>query len=204
MEKKSDINGSRDSILASIKQNQPGSRDLPSLEKFEQPFSNLVEKFTTVLSAIGGQAVEIDNVEEIIAVLKKQYTDSKRIISLLQEFASYAEIFRKGDDPHKLNDVDVAIIKARFGVAENGAVWVTEDLLHERVLPFICQHLVVIVNRKDFVATMHDAYDRIGTNNYGFATFIAGPSKTADIEQSLVLGAHGPKTMQVFIVNGSY
>ena len=200
MEKKTNINGSRDSILASIKQNQPGIRDLPSLEKFEQPFSNLIEKFTTVLSAIGGQAVEIDNVEEIIAVLKKQYADSQRVISLLQEFASYAEVFRKGDDPHKLSDVDVAIIKARFGVAENGAVWVTEDLLHERVLPFICQHLVVLVNRKDFVATMHDAYDIIGTTDYGFATFIAGPSKTADIEQSLVLGAHGPKTMQVFIV----
>lgn len=203
MEKKNDINGSRNSILASIKQNQPGSRDLPSLEKFEQPFANQVEKFTTVLSAIGGQAVEMDNVEEIIAVLKEQYKDSLRVISLLPAFAAYAEIFRKGDDPHKLNDVDVAIIKARFAVAENGAVWVTEDMLHERVLPFICQHLVVLVNRKDFVATMHDAYGIIGSTDYGFATFIAGPSKTADIEQSLVLGAHGPKTMQVFIVNGS-
>ncbi len=48
---------------------------------------------------------------------------------------------------------------------------------------------------------MHDAYDIIADQEYDFATFIAGPSKTADIEQSLVLGAHGPKTMMVFVIN---
>jgi L-lactate dehydrogenase complex protein LldG len=100
-----------------------------------------------------------------------------------------------------LEDVDVAIIDAHFGVAENGSVWVTEDIIKERVLPFICQHLVAILDRKNIVPTMHDAYNVIGDKEYGFSTFIAGPSKTADIEQSLVLGAHGPKTMTVFLLH---
>ncbi len=101
---------------------------------------------------------------------------------------------------HSLQDVDVAIIRAQFAVAENGAVWVTEEDLKIRVLPFICEHLVALVDKRNMVATMHDAYDKIGSADYGFGVFIAGPSKTADIEQSLVLGAHGPKSMTVFIL----
>jgi len=68
-------------------------------------------------------------------------------------------------------------------------------------LPFICQHLAVLLHKNDIVQTMHEAYATIGNNAYGFGLFIAGPSKTADIEQSLVLGAHGPKTMTVFVIN---
>ena len=102
-------------------------------------------------------------------------------------------------DPHELSDVDIAIIEAEFAVAENGSVWVTDQRMGLRALPFICQHLVVVVPAGNIVATMLEAYEKIGSADYSFGTFIAGPSKTADIEQSLVLGAHGPKTMTVFL-----
>ena len=72
--------------------------------------------------------------------------------------------------------------------------------MHQRAVPFICQQLAVVVSAKTLVATMHQAYDLIGEADYGFGTFIAGPSKTADIEQSLVLGAHGPKSMIAFLL----
>ena len=75
-----------------------------------------------------------------------------------------------------------------------------DEQLPSRVLPFIAQQLAVIIKKESIVATMHDAYDVIADTNYGYAAFIAGPSKTADIAQSLVLGAHGPKTMTVFIL----
>ena len=92
------------------------------------------------------------------------------------------------------------ILWCRFAVAENGAVWVTEQEYLVRVLPFICNHLAVIIDKNNIVNTMHQAYNFIGKMDYGFGVFIAGPSKTADIEQSLVLGAHGPKTMTVFVL----
>ena len=71
----------------------------------------------------------------------------------------------------------------------------------QRVSPFIPQYLAIIVNKKDIVPFMQQAYERIGDLDYGFGTFIAGPSKTADIEQSLVLGAHGARGLTVFLMN---
>nr|WP_256534367.1 LUD domain-containing protein [Lewinella sp. JB7] len=93
--------------------------------------------------------------------------------------------------------VDVTVLRARLGVAENGAMWVSETEAVHRVLPFITQHLVLVVRTSDLVGTMHEAYRRIDVAETGFGVFIAGPSKTADIEQSLVIGAHGPRSLTV-------
>lgn len=193
--------GDREKILAAIKNNQPAFTPLPIVENHLQPFTDVVEKYKTVLLSIGGTVHEVNNIDAIIEILKVQFKDVQRILSVMDAFSGYAEMYTQYDDPHKLDNVDIAIIKAHFGVAENGSVWVTEDILHERVLPFICQHLVAVIDKTTIVATMHDAYDKIAGAQYGFGTFIAGPSKTADIEQSLVLGAHGPKTMTVFILH---
>ncbi len=192
---------SREKILSAIKNNQPALTPMPHIEYFTQPFTNVVEKYKMVLQSIGGTVQEVNNIAAIIEALKIQFKDAGRIITVVNAFAEYAEIYTQNDDPHKLDNVDIAIINAHFGVAENGAVWVTEAILQERVLPFICQHLVAVINKQDIVATLQEAYDKIAGTSYGFGTFIAGPSKTADIEQSLVLGAHGPKTMTIFILN---
>ena len=104
-------------------------------------------------------------------------------------------------DPHSLQDVELTVIKAHFGVAENSGLWVTDDILGQRAAPFIAQYLAIIVHKNDIVRTMQQAYERIGNQEYGFGTFIAGPSKTADIEQSLVLGAHGARGLIVFLLD---
>jgi len=77
---------------------------------------------------------------------------------------------------------------------------VIRNQMHNRLLPFICQHLILIIEKKNIVATMHQAYQKIDIAREGFGVFIAGPSKTADIEQSLVIGAHGPRSLTVYLV----
>lgn len=191
---------SREEILAKVKTNQPGPRPLPADLSTVPGGMDSLTQFKTVLTTIGGAVVEVSNFEEIAQYIQQEFKDKKRLISTLPELASVTESGWENKDPHSYEDVDLAVIKAHFGVAENAALWITEDLMHQRAVPFICQQLAVVVNKADLVATMHDAYSRIGNAEYGFGSFIAGPSKTADIEQSLVLGAHGPKSMTVFLL----
>jgi L-lactate dehydrogenase complex protein LldG len=202
---------SRDKILAAVKNNQPDFRELPPLPGAESASSasspeQVAAKFISVLEAIGGSAYIVSGFDRVASILREQHPDARRIVSGCPELTSLAETATHYDDPHTLENIDLAVLRAHFGVAENGACWITEDLMIERALPFITQHLALVVHKKDIVVNMHEAYERItkaeaaGTT-YGFATFIAGPSKTADIEQSLVLGAHGPCSMTVFLLD---
>lgn len=160
-----------------------------------------VGKFKTLATAIGSRVFEVGSFDQIIEVITKQFSAPARIISSFGELNSIAETDIKGINPHLLEDTELAILKAQLGVAENGSLWVPELNMMQRVLPFICQHLALVVDQKDIVSNMHEAYQILGNSNTGFGAFIAGPSKTADIEQSLVLGAHGPRSMTVFIMS---
>ncbi|GHV54896.1 hypothetical protein FACS1894181_18680 [Bacteroidia bacterium] len=99
----------------------------------------------------------------------------------------------------KLDKVQHALFNGRFGVAENGAIWLEDEDLPHRLLPFITEHLLLRIDASRLVGTMHEAYKRIAACDWGFGVFISGPSKTADIEQSLVYGAHGARELTVII-----
>jgi len=192
---------SKAQILEKLKQNQPASiSELPNLTFLGLDTFDILEKYKTVLRSIGGDFVEVKDYNAIIDFVKQNYDVEKRMITTLPELAEIATTDWLNDDPHTLENVELTLFKAHFGVAENSALWVTDDILGQRVTPFIPQYLAIIVNKTDIVATMHQGYDRIGNQEYGFGTFIAGPSKTADIEQSLVLGAHGARGLMVFIM----
>jgi L-lactate dehydrogenase complex protein LldG len=195
---------SRESILAAVKANQPDSTVLPDLSVFETNAQGSLQKFAEVLGAIGGKIVHVSGYDEVAQTISLQYGNSVKIVSPLKEFKELiTENLENLASIHDLHDVDVAILKAHFGVAENGAVWITENEMVHRVLPFVTQHLAVVIDAAAIVPTMHQAYNRISSAAYGFGTFIAGPSKTADIEQSLVIGAHGPRSMTVFVLNSN-
>jgi L-lactate dehydrogenase complex protein LldG len=192
--------GSRENILAAVKNNQPAFVEAPQEPDFGKGSTNLAEQYGTVLSGIGGKVYLVETQEHVLEILQADFANAKRIVSSLGYLQHIAENYSADDNPHSFKNVDLFVMESHLAVAENGAVWINDTTVKQRVLPFITQHLAVVINRNDIVATMHDAYFKIGDTDYGFATFIAGPSKTADIEQSLVLGAHGPKTMTVFVI----
>jgi L-lactate dehydrogenase complex protein LldG len=191
---------SRDRIIAALKANQPPLASLPELVNYEQPEKDNVKKFTEMLTFIGGTVIEASGYESVLAYIHNKFESSKRIIATLPELNTITKKNTNYNNPHSLDDVHLTILKAQFGVAENGAIWITDGSLPARALPFITEYLAIVLEKKNIVATMHDAYDQIGSADYGFGAFIAGPSKTSDIEQSLVLGAHGPKGMTAFLI----
>lgn len=193
---------SRDRILAAVKSNQHSLTDLPDLDNLfiTDTSVNLISKFKEVIEGIGAKVFVVKSKDEIKEELSKTFNFSdSRVISAVEGFEDISESYQVGDN-HLLADVDLMILPVHFAVAENGACWVNDELYQERLMPFIAQHLAFVVKKEDVVATMHHAYQIIADKKYDFGAFIAGPSKTADIEQSLVLGAHGPRSLKVFFL----
>lgn len=136
----------------------------------------------------------------IASIVRRTYPEARRIASNLPEAASCATFNPDElEDPRDLAGTDVAIVRGAFGVVENGAVWIPRAFRHKAML-FIPEALVILLDRKQIVCNMHEAYAREDFDTYDFGSFIAGPSKTADIEQALVIGAHGARDVTVILL----
>ncbi len=191
---------SRDEILKNIrKNNKVNDTSLPEYDNFGLTFDNKYEQFSTMLESVGGKALFIKK-EELDKTIKEIYPNEK-VITTNIEYCNLENFdANTQDDPHKLRDVDLAIVKGEFAVAENGAVWLKNPENRHRGLYFISQNIVIVVEKKNIVHNMHEAYKKISFENPSYGIFVSGPSKTADIEQSLVVGAHGPKSGYVIFI----
>jgi L-lactate dehydrogenase complex protein LldG len=192
----------RDEILAAIRRHQPAGSELPALDDDWITYPDRLAQFAAVVSAIGGQFIRAASVAEADRRLREiaVYRDAKQMVSLAAGIGETNVDLAAIADPHELETVDFAVLPGEFGVAENGAIWVTDRGLPHRVIYFIVQHLALVVAVDQIVDNMHQAYERITFDRAEFGAFIAGPSKTADIEQSLVIGAHGPRSLTVICV----
>lgn len=190
----------REKIVNAIAINQPELVALPVIDKNVLiRYKDIYVQFKTVLESIGGKVALVQDITE----LKEQLIVDKATgnfvvngIAALGGLDDQVVSFTASE----LEKVERAYIRGTVGVAENGAVWIYESQMVNRLLPFICQHLIVVIDKKDIVPTMHQAYDSINVAKEGFGAFIAGPSKTADIEQSLVIGAHGARSATIYVI----
>ncbi|WP_353720925.1 LUD domain-containing protein [Dyadobacter sp. 676] len=190
---------SRDRILAQIRQNKPEAVPLPAVTTFKSDFADTEEKFRETLAAIYTEVIAVKNLEELTQKAEELYKGVVNRATTIPALSAWADFSLNVSDPHELETVEIAIVQAEFGVAENGAVWISDRYLPHRVLPFITQNLAIVIPRNALVDNMHEAYARL-QDTLGWGCFIAGPSKTADIEQSLVIGAHGARSMVIFLL----
>ena len=192
---------SRDKILSQIRQNKPEAVELPATTTFANNFENTEDKFREMLAAIYTEVIVVKNLEELSLKAEELYGKVVNRATTIPALSAWADFSLNVSDPHELETIEIAIVQAEFGVAENGAVWVSDQYLPHRVLPFITQNLAFVIPRNALVDNMHEAYARL-KDTLGRGCFIAGPSKTADIEQSLVIGAHGARSMVIFLLEG--
>ena len=165
----------RDTILAAIRSAAvPPAPTAPPLRVASGP-ADLLEQFLRVLSDVGGRGVvpaASQSVDDAVAEIR----------TTLGADAAAATL----------------VVRGRFAVAENGAVYVDAADLAARADIVRAEHLVLIVPRDSLVPTMHEAV-RLMPRDSACGWFLSGPSKTADIEQALVIGAQGARTLHVVI-----
>ncbi len=185
---------SKELILKNIKENNIVKEvPLPSYDNFGIKFEDKFKTFSTMIESVGGKALVIEK-SDLDKTIKELYPNEKQIASNV-EFCTIGNFdANKQEDVHSLKDIDLAVVKGNFAIAENGAIWMKDEENRHRALYFIAQNIVIVIDEKNILNNMHEAYQKLNFENNGYGVFISGPSKTADIEQSLVIGAHGPKS----------
>jgi L-lactate dehydrogenase complex protein LldG len=196
-------NNSRAQILSAIRANIPREPvERPQIPVFRRADAHLKSTFEKHLQEAGGAAHDIENRTEAQAKLAALHPTAQVICSAIPEIPGTrrAEAIR---DPHELADVDVGVVRAQFGVAESGAVWLTQEDLIVNSLGFLSQHLIVLLDPDQIVADMHDAYARVRLDQTAYGCFMMGPSATGDIEATLVHGAQGARSLNLFFLSRS-
>jgi L-lactate dehydrogenase complex protein LldG len=194
---------SREKILGAISINKPSLIELPVIDiKSTSSLSvDWVDEFIKTLESIGGKVVQLSSIDLIKLEIQQAKLRGEYIVNTLPLLGEVNNEINPTMEASLLESIDRAYIEGSIGVAENGSVWLYEHQIKNRLLPFICQHLVICLNINKIVPNMHEAYQQVDVAKEGYGVFLAGPSKTADIEQSLVIGAHGARSLLVYLIS---
>ena len=194
---------SRMEILRSIRVVDIPKPQLPDLRGFGVQYPDAKAEFVARITEVGGRCVFVAGEDKINEDLERlpEYRGAHRVASLV-DGVRRANVDLTGEiDPVLLHDVDFCVLRGELGVAESGAVWVSEHNSRYRAMWFLAQHVALVLPAEAIVHNLHQAYERITLGKKDFGIFISGPSKTADIEQALVVGAQGPRSCTVLVVD---
>lgn len=187
---------SRDDILARIRKNHPSSQPLPEVPTFDAGTGALLERFKAAVIRMGGKVVDAPADGELEALTRQLFPDAKVVCSATPEVQGNRPLdgIRA---PAELHDVDVGVVRAVFGVAETGSIWLTDTQLKVNTLAFLSQHLIVLLDPDRILPNMHHAYRERAQFDAHYGVFMTGPSATADIEGVLIHGAQGIRSLTI-------
>ena len=190
--------GSKEDILARLKKHAVDQVERPEMTFETLTFSDPLVQFGKIMKAVGGNCVVLEKGQDVNEVIRNVFPDAKSIASNLPEVTCATVNPDMLDDPRELNGTDVGVIRGDFGILENGMVWINQRTRY-KALFFISEALVILLDRNRLVNNMHEVYKQPAFDDFGYGCFISGPSKTADIEQALVIGAHGARAVTVIL-----
>lgn len=192
----------REAILAAVRAARPPAVARPESEgpaARESHGMSRRDAFTAAATAAGAEVV-LASPADVLRVVAGALDVATSVLSYLEGVPSTVATH---GDPHLLATLDVLVCESALGVAENGAVWIATSDSILRAALFLASRVVIVVREAQLVDDLHQAYERIDVRAHPFGAFIAGPSKTADIEQALVIGAHGPKELTLVLATGT-
>ncbi len=201
---------SKEDILKKYRANVREQFDMPDLSDIAAiTYPDPLLQFMNMVKSVGGNAIEVDKGTDINKLIMELYPDAKEIASNLPEISIATRNPDEVGRARDLNGTDVGIIRGMFGVAENGCVWIPQQM-KEKAVCFISENLIILLDKTQIVNNMHEAYRRLSERDpksgldlfdqYGYGTFISGPSKTADIAQVLVMGAQAARSATILLL----
>lgn len=175
--------------------------DMPNLDALQGvTYTDPVAQFISMSNTVGAKVAELEKDADINGLIKRLYPEAKVFASNMAEITIATLNPDTVGTAQELNGTDVGIVRGELGVAENGCIWIPQTM-KERAVCFISEYLVIVLSRRAIVSNMHQAYARINMTDYGYGTFISGPSKTADIAQALVMGAQAARGVTVILTD---
>ena len=192
----------RDEVLERVRRNQPAAQPMPQMPAFTSRVDagadghGLLPTFRAALERMGGRWAEVTDGGAVDALLAGLFPQARVICSATREVRGTRPLDPR-QAPQALDDVDVGVVRALFGVAETGSVLLTEQQLLVPALGFLAQHLVVLLDPQRILVDMHAAYRERVVAAAHYAIFMTGPSATADIEGVLIHGAQGVRSLTV-------
>lgn len=193
---------SKEDILKKYRANIRQQFDMPDLSDINAiTYPDPLLQFMNMTKSVGGNAIEVESGRGINELIRELYPDAKEIASNLPEITIATRNPDTVGRARDLNGTDVGVIRGKFGVAENGCVWIPQQM-KEKAVCFISENLIILLPKSQIVNNMHEAYKRIEFDKTydGYGTFISGPSKTADIAQVLVMGAQAARSVTVLLL----
>lgn len=188
----------KEELLEKLRANTREQYDMPMADVEGIAYEDTVGQFIEMSRTVGSNVIVAKQGESLDEIVRRAYPDAKVIASDMEELTIATLNPDTVDNAQSLNGTDVGVVAGEIGVAENGCIWIPQQM-KEKAVCFISEYLVIVLPKNGIVNNMHEAYDRINMPNTGLGTFISGPSKTADIEQALVMGAQAARGVTVVI-----
>lgn len=191
----------KEDLFEKLRKNTKAQFDMPDMNIQGITYEDTVAQFVKMTETVGGKVLEARKTDDLNQIIRNLYPEARVFASNLP----FINIAQKNPDTvsaaDELNGTDVGIVQGTVGVAENACVWIPQTM-KEKAVCFISEYLVIVLDRQNIVDNMHQAYSLIKMDPaYNFGTFISGPSKTADIEQALVMGAQAARGVTVLILS---
>jgi L-lactate dehydrogenase complex protein LldG len=187
---------SRDNILQNIRNNQPSSRELPTVPSFRaEPPLDLRKQFIAALKELTGEVVN-EPPDDFDGFLKERFPSAKTICSAVPEYAGNS----KPEDLARWSDassIDVTVVRSPLGVAETGSALLSEEEFRVNTIGFLAHDIVILLDPADIVENIHDAYGHPHFRDKAYSLLMSGPSGSADIGGVTVHPAQGVMTLTV-------
>jgi L-lactate dehydrogenase complex protein LldG len=206
------VRGDEDSRLRAVEERIRTTPRGPALES--RMFSNEVERLSFFMDKVVASAAEVRRLADLSAVpeavalhlTKLGYDQSVRLSDPRFLDLAWGVHGVEAQQGIERSGYTASVSFADLGIAETGTLVLTSSASNPTTLNFLPELHVIVVAQQDIVSIYEEAWDRL-RSTYGSGVmprtvnWVTGPSRSADIEQTLILGAHGPRAVLVLIVD---